>query len=58
MCFTFITYSHSLYVLPILQIFEIIGFVYQYIELLRQMSPQEWIFRELHDIGNMEFIFA
>uniref|UniRef100_UPI0005CAB675 insulin-degrading enzyme-like n=1 Tax=Fragaria vesca subsp. vesca TaxID=101020 RepID=UPI0005CAB675 len=40
------------------KIFEIIGFVYQYIELLRQMSPQEWIFRELHDIGNMEFIFA
>nr|XP_011461419.1 PREDICTED: A-factor-processing enzyme-like isoform X2 [Fragaria vesca subsp. vesca] len=40
------------------KIFEIIGFVYQYIELLRPMLPQEWIFRELHDVGNMKFIFA
>ena len=40
------------------QIFEIIGFVYQYLKLLRQVSPQEWIFKELQDIGNMEFRFA
>lgn len=42
----------------ILQIFEIIGYVYQYLKLLRQVSPQEWIFRELQDIGNMDFRFA
>lgn len=42
----------------ILQIFDIIGFVYQCIKLLRQVSPQEWIFKELQDIGNMEFRFA
>ncbi|KAI3450239.1 hypothetical protein Pfo_006904 [Paulownia fortunei] len=40
------------------KIFEIIGFVYQYLKLLRQDSPQEWIFKELQDIGNMEFRFA
>lgn len=40
------------------QIFEIIGYVYQYLQLLRQVSPQEWIFKELQDIGNMEFRFA
>ncbi|KAA0033496.1 nardilysin-like [Cucumis melo var. makuwa] len=40
------------------KIFEIIGYVYQYLKLLRQISPQEWIFRELQDIGNMEFRFA
>lgn len=40
------------------QIFEIIGFVYQYLKLLRQVSPQEWIFKELQDIGKMEFRFA
>lgn len=40
------------------QIFEIIGFVYQYLKLLRQVSPQEWIFKELQDIGYMEFRFA
>lgn len=40
------------------QIFEIIGFVYQYFKLLRQVSPQEWIFKELQNIGNMEFRFA
>ncbi|CAO2840084.1 unnamed protein product [Amaranthus hypochondriacus] len=40
------------------KIFEIIGFVYQYLKLLRQTPPQEWIFKELQDIGNMEFRFA
>lgn len=40
------------------KIFEIIGFVYQYIKLLRQVSPQKWIFKELQDIGNMEFRFV
>ncbi|XP_062171748.1 nardilysin-like [Alnus glutinosa] len=40
------------------KIFEIIGFVYQYLMLLRQIAPQEWIFKELQDIGNMEFRFA
>lgn len=40
------------------KIFEIIGYVYQYLKLLRQVSPQEWIFRELQDIGNMDFRFA
>lgn len=44
--------------LLMMQIFEIIGYVYQYIKLLRQDSPQEWIFKELQDIGNMEFRFA
>ncbi|XP_040991889.1 nardilysin-like [Juglans microcarpa x Juglans regia] len=40
------------------KIFEIIGFVYQYLKLLRQVAPQEWIFKELQDIGNMEFKFV
>uniref|UniRef100_A0A5B7A3B8 Putative nardilysin isoform X1 n=1 Tax=Davidia involucrata TaxID=16924 RepID=A0A5B7A3B8_DAVIN len=40
------------------KIFEIIGFIYQYLKLLRQVCPQEWIFKELQDIGNMEFRFA
>nr|XP_027190387.1 nardilysin-like isoform X2 [Cicer arietinum] len=40
------------------KIFDIIGFVYQYLNLLRQNSPQEWIFKELQNIGNMEFRFA
>nr|XP_010921137.1 nardilysin-like isoform X2 [Elaeis guineensis] len=39
-------------------LYEVIGFVYQYIKLLRQSTPQEWIFKELQDIGNMEFRFA
>lgn len=41
-----------------LQIFDIIGFVYQYLKMLCQVSPQEWIFKELQNIGNMEFRFA
>lgn len=40
------------------KIYEIIGFVYQYLKLLRQAPPQVWIFKELQDIANMEFRFA
>ncbi|KAG2394999.1 Nardilysin-like protein [Vigna angularis] len=40
------------------KIFDIIGFVYQYLKLLRQDSPQEWIFKELQSIGNMDFRFV
>ncbi|KAK3039890.1 hypothetical protein RJ639_028283, partial [Escallonia herrerae] len=40
------------------KIFEIVSFVYQYLKLLRQVSQQEWIFKELQDIANMEFRFA
>ncbi|KAL6559607.1 hypothetical protein OROGR_004724 [Orobanche gracilis] len=40
------------------KIFEIIGVVYQYLKLLRQGSPKEWIFKELQDIAHMEFRFA
>ncbi|PRQ56190.1 putative insulysin [Rosa chinensis] len=33
------------------KIFYIIGLVYQYINLLHQVSPQQWIFKELQDTG-------
>ncbi|KAG5585499.1 hypothetical protein H5410_045933 [Solanum commersonii] len=41
-----------------IKIFEIIGFVYQYLKLLHQNSPQEWIFKELQDIANVEFRYV
>ncbi|KAI9084565.1 hypothetical protein K1719_033553 [Acacia pycnantha] len=41
-----------------IKIFDIIGFIYEYLKLLRQIPPQEWIFEELQNIGNMEFRFA
>ncbi|XP_072975496.1 nardilysin-like isoform X1 [Typha angustifolia] len=40
------------------KMYEVIAAVYQYIKLLQQSKPQEWIFKELQDIGNMEFRFA
>ncbi|XP_056847998.1 nardilysin-like isoform X2 [Raphanus sativus] len=40
------------------KIYDIIGYVYQYLKLLRNASPQEWIFKELQDIGNMDFRYA
>nr|DAD25800.1 TPA_asm: hypothetical protein HUJ06_027268 [Nelumbo nucifera] len=40
------------------KVYEVIGVVYQYLKLLREAAPQEWIFKELQDIGNMEFRFA
>ncbi|MQL76025.1 hypothetical protein Taro_008407 [Colocasia esculenta] len=36
----------------------VIEVIYQYIKLLRASAPQEWIFKELQDIGNMDFRFA
>jgi nardilysin len=45
-------------IMYLLQVFEVIGAVYQYIKLLKQSEPQEWIFKELQDIGYMEFRFA
>ncbi|KAF8397033.1 hypothetical protein HHK36_018671 [Tetracentron sinense] len=40
------------------KVFEVIGVVYEYLKLLRQAGLQEWIFKELQDIGNMDFRFA
>ncbi|CAA6669259.1 unnamed protein product [Spirodela intermedia] len=40
------------------KLYSVLGIVYQYISLLRSSAPQEWIFKELQDIGNMEFKFA
>ncbi|PIA59677.1 hypothetical protein AQUCO_00400519v1 [Aquilegia coerulea] len=40
------------------KVYDVIGIVYQYIKLLQQISPQNWIFKELQDIGKIEFEFA
>ncbi|KAF3574226.1 hypothetical protein F2Q69_00058287 [Brassica cretica] len=40
------------------RIYDIIAYTYQYLKLLRDASPQEWIFKELQDIGNMDFRYA
>lgn len=40
------------------QVNEVIGVVYQYLKLMREAGPQAWIFKELQDIGNMEFRFV
>eukprot|EP01018_Ginkgo_biloba_P000447 Gb_03820 [translate_table: standard] len=40
------------------KVLEVIEFLYQYVKLLREAAPQEWVFKELQDIGNLEFRFA
>ncbi|OVA03856.1 hypothetical protein BVC80_8261g1 [Macleaya cordata] len=40
------------------KVYEVIRVLYQYLKLLRQTDSQQWIFKELQDIGNMEFRFA
>ncbi|KAJ1699101.1 hypothetical protein LUZ63_007613 [Rhynchospora breviuscula] len=40
------------------KMYEVIDAVYQYIKLLRESKLQDWIFKELQEIGNMEFRFA
>ncbi|RWR80472.1 nardilysin-like protein isoform X1 [Cinnamomum micranthum f. kanehirae] len=39
-------------------VYEVIEVVYQYLKLMREAGPQAWIFKELQDIGNMEFRFV
>ncbi|KAK6246743.1 hypothetical protein QUC31_018308 [Theobroma cacao] len=40
------------------KILDVIGYVYQYLKLLHLLSPQEWIFKELQEMGNLDFRFA
>lgn len=40
------------------KVLEVIGYLYQYVKFLRDMAPQEWVFKELQDIGNLEFRFS
>eukprot|EP00252_Welwitschia_mirabilis_P007587 TRINITY_DN19118_c0_g1_i1.p1 TRINITY_DN19118_c0_g1~~TRINITY_DN19118_c0_g1_i1.p1 ORF type:complete len:1100 (+),score=208.89 TRINITY_DN19118_c0_g1_i1:181-3300(+) len=40
------------------KVFDVIGFLYQFVKLLQEMGPQEWVFKELQDIGNVDFRFA
>jgi hypothetical protein len=39
-------------------VFDVVGFLHQYIKMLRTIGPQEWVFKELQSISNMEFQFA
>ncbi|KAL2651160.1 hypothetical protein R1flu_019288 [Riccia fluitans] len=37
---------------------DVVGLLYQYIKMLRNVGPQEWVFKELQSMGMMEFKFA
>lgn len=50
--------SISLTDLGLEKVLEVIEFLYQYVKLLREVAPQEWVFKELQDIGSLEFRFA
>eukprot|EP01018_Ginkgo_biloba_P028828 Gb_06507 [translate_table: standard] len=39
------------------KVLEVIGLLYQYVQMLREVGPQEWAFQELKNIGNLEFRF-
>jgi len=34
---------------------EIVGVVFQYINMLRREAPQEWVFEELKSIARIDF---
>ncbi|KAI0396882.1 peptidase M16 inactive domain-containing protein [Xylariaceae sp. FL0594] len=36
---------------------EVVKIIFQYISLLRQTPPQEWIFEEMREMGDVEFKF-
>ncbi|CAN5965074.1 unnamed protein product [Sphagnum jensenii] len=44
--------------LPNVSVFDVVGFLHQYIKMLCTIGPQEWVFKELQSISNMEFQFA
>lgn len=35
-----------------------VGLLYQYLQMLRNTGPQEWVFKELQAMTNMEFKFV
>jgi hypothetical protein len=39
-------------------VFDVVGFLHQYMKMLRTIGPQEWVFKELQSISNMEFQFV
>jgi secreted Zn-dependent insulinase-like peptidase len=41
-----------------IQVQEVVGLLYEYIKMLRKIGPQEWVFKELQDMTNMEFRFV
>ncbi|KAG6541670.1 hypothetical protein Mapa_016935 [Marchantia paleacea] len=40
------------------KVLDVVDFLYQYIKMLRDIGPQEWVFKELQSMGMMEFKFA
>lgn len=40
------------------QVMDVIGLIYQYIAMLQKVGLQEWVFKELQAISEMEFRFA
>eukprot|EP00249_Psilotum_nudum_P016776 c25983_g1_i2 orf=79-3465(+) len=37
---------------------EVVGFFYQYVRMLHNVGPMEWVFKELQAMAEMEFRFA
>lgn len=37
---------------------DVVGLLYQYLQMLRNTGPQEWVFKELQAMTNMEFKFV
>eukprot|EP00897_Mesotaenium_endlicherianum_P006836 jgi/Mesen1/6180/ME000032S05470 len=37
---------------------DVIALVYEYVAMLRQLAPQDWVFKELQAMAQMEFRFA
>ncbi|KAJ7532538.1 hypothetical protein O6H91_13G008200 [Diphasiastrum complanatum] len=50
--------SIDLTVLGLSKVFDVIGLLHQYLKMLREIKPQEWVFQELQSMGIMEFKFA
>ncbi|GBG78735.1 hypothetical protein CBR_g27959 [Chara braunii] len=50
--------SIRLTVLGLEKVMDVIGLVYEYIHMAKEVGPQEWVFRELKSVADMEFRFA
>jgi secreted Zn-dependent insulinase-like peptidase len=45
----------TLWLLVNVQVMEVIGFLFQYLKMLRAAGPQEWVFQEQKAISKLNF---
>jgi len=48
----------TLWLIVNVQVMEVIGFLFQYLKMLRSVGPQEWVFQEQKAISKLNFEYS